>query len=378
MFTKRITLFKIFGFEVKLDISWIILAVLVTWSLAEGFFPYYYQGLNKITYWWMGIAGALGLFASIISHELCHSIVAQRYGLPMKGITLFIFGGVAEMSDNPPTAKTEFMMAAAGPASSIALSIILWGVYLAGRTWGWPEPVNGVIVYLSGINLILAIFNLLPAFPLDGGRIFRAALWSWKGNIRWATRIASQTGKGFGTLMIVFGVFNILIGNFIGGMWWFLIGMFLLNAANLSYQQLITRQFLEGEPVARFMNPNPISVSPHLSLKDLVENYIYRYHFKMFPVVENGDLIGCVTLSQIKQIPREEWEKLTVADILKQCSPENTITPEADALKALSIMNKTGNSRLMVVENGQLVGVISLKDLLGLLSLKVDLEGLEK
>jgi Zn-dependent protease/CBS domain-containing protein len=375
MFGNRIKLFKLLGFEVRIDWSWIIIAILIVWSLSKGLFPYYYKGLSAQTYWWMGIIGAAGLFVSIIVHEFSHSLVARRYGLPMKGITLFIFGGVAEMAEEPPSAKAEFMMAIAGPLSSILIALIFYGIHAAGKQAGLAQPINGVVGYLAWINAILAGFNLLPAFPLDGGRVLRSILWGVKKNLRWATYVSSRIGSGFGILLIVLGVVQVFRGNFVGGMWWFLIGMFLQRAATTSYQQLLTRRALEGEPISRFMKTDAVTVTPSISLEHLVEDYIYKYHFKMFPVVEDHDrLLGCVTTKQIKEIPRTEWSRRTVGDVASQCTPENTIEPQADAMKAVAIMNRTGNSRLMVVEGGRLVGIIALKDLLELLSLKVELE----
>ncbi len=251
-------------------------------------------------------------------------------------------------------------------------------IYFLGKLIGWSTPINAVFNYLGLINLVLAFFNLIPAFPLDGGRLLRSALWGWKKDLRWATRIASNAGMGFGILMMGLGIINILIGNFIGGMWWFLIGMFLRNSATISYQQLLMKQMLSGELVYNFMNSNPISVPPYISLNQLVEDYIYKYHFKMFPVVESDKLIGCISISQIKQISRERWREVTVGELAESCPSENTISPQADALEALSLMNRTGKTRLMVVENDRLVGVIALKDLLKFLSLKLDLEGLER
>ena len=375
MFGKRIKLFKLLGFEVRIDWSWIIIAILIAWSLSKGVFPSYYKNLSAQTYWWMGIIGALGLFLSIIAHEFSHSLVARRYGLPMKGITLFIFGGVAEMEEEPPSARVEFMMAIAGPLSSIVIALIFYGIHALGKQAGLAEPINGVVGYLAMINALLAGFNLLPAFPLDGGRVLRSILWGVKKNLRWATYISSRIGSGFGILLIILGVIQVFRGNFVGGMWWFLIGMFLQGAAKASYQQLITRKALEGEPIRRFMKTDPVTVSPSVSLEHLVEDYVYKYHFKMFPVVEDSDrLLGCVTTKQVKEIPREDWNRKTVGEVASQCSPENTIAPQADAMQAISIMNRTGNSRLMVVEGGHLVGIIALKDLLELLSLKVELE----
>jgi Zn-dependent protease len=373
MFGKSIKLFKLFGFTVKVDLSWVIIALLVTWSLAAGLFPYRYKGLSAGTYWVMGIIGAFGLFFSIIFHEMLHSLVARRFGLPMKGITLFIFGGVAEMGDEPPNAKAEFSMAIAGPLSSIALAIAFFGMYVLGMGTGWPMYINGVFYYLGLINGILAAFNLIPAFPLDGGRVLRAALWSWKKNIRWATRTSARVGSAFGIVLIILGVLSLLAGNLIGGIWWFLIGMFLRNAANMSYQQLMTRQALEGEPVSRFMQPNAVTVSPDISIDELVEDYIYRYHYKMFPVVEDSTILGCITTKEVKEIPREEWPQHTVSEYLRRCSPDNTIRPEEDSMKALSTMNRTGSSRLIVVDNEKLLGVVSLKDMMKFLSLKIEL-----
>ncbi|HUU52601.1 MAG TPA: site-2 protease family protein [Candidatus Heimdallarchaeota archaeon] len=374
MFGKSITLFKLFGFEVKIDISWLVIALLITWTLAKGSFPHYYQGFQNSTYWIMGILGALGLFIAIIFHELSHSLVAQKFGIPMKGITLFIFGGVAEMTEEPPSPKAEFFMAIAGPISSIILGLGLFGVRLLGEGIGWSKPVLGVISYLALINLILAGFNLLPAFPLDGGRMLRSVLWGMKDNLRWATRIASSIGSAFGIALILFGVLSVFMGNLIGGVWWVLIGMFMRGASQMSYQQLLVRRSLEGEKVRRFMVSDPVSVSPSISVEDLVEDYIYKYHFKMFPVVEDGKLLGCVTLNQVKEIPREERHRQTIRGLAKSCTKENTVGPDEDAMKVLAIMNKAKSSRLMVVEGDKLLGVIALKDMLEFLSLKVDLE----
>jgi Zn-dependent protease len=374
MFGKRVSLFRLLGFEVRIDLSWIIIAILVTWSLSVGLFPVHFKGLSVKDYWGMGIAGALGLFLSIILHELSHSLVARKYGMPMKGITLFIFGGVAEMTDEPPSAKAEFMMAIIGPISSVIIALISYGIYTIAAVAGWSIPVIGVFRYLFFINLLLAAFNLLPAFPLDGGRVLRSILWGVKQNLRWATRVSSGIGSAFGIFLIVMGLWNILTGDFISGMWWALIGIFLHGAARGSYQQLINRRALEGEPVRRFMERDPVTVSPSVSIGALVEDYVYKYHYKMFPVVKSGKLIGCITTKQVKEIPREEWDRRRVEELAVGCSPENTIGPEEDAVKALSIMNQTGTSRLMVVDDGRLVGVIALKDLLQFLSLKVELE----
>ena len=377
MFGQRIKIFSLLGFEVRVDLSWIVLAVLVTWSLARGVFPDYFENLPERTYWFMGAVGALGLFLSIIFHELSHSLIARKFGIPMKGITLFIFGGVAEMTEEAPDAKAEFWMAIVGPASSLFLGAMFFAIWRYGERAGWPVPAVGVLFYLAWINVALAVFNLIPAFPLDGGRLLRAVLWGFRKNLQWATRITSRLGSGFGILLIALGLYFIIQGQFIGGIWWFLIGMFVRSAAQTSYQQLLTRKALEGEMVSRFMVTNPVTVPPATSLQQLVDHYIYRHHFKMYPIVEDGRLTGCVTLRQLKEVPHDQWNRVTVREVARPCSPAMNIPPDTDALQALSIMNRTGSSRLMVVEGDRLVGIIALKDLLQFLSLKLSLEETE-
>ncbi len=373
MFGKRITLFKLFGFEVRLDASWLIIAILVTWSLAAGVFPYLYPGLNRETYWTMAVVGALGLFISIVVHEFSHSLVARRFGMSMKGITLFIFGGVAEMGDEPPTAKAEFLMAIAGPVASLMIAAIFFLIYRLGEQVGWQAPVNAVIYYIASINGILAAFNLLPAFPLDGGRVLRAILWGYKGDLRWATRVSSTVGAAFGLGLIFVGILQFVGGNLIGGMWLALIGMFLRNAAQTSYQQLLVRKALEGELVRRFMVTDPITVPPQLTVRQLVEDYILTHQHRLYPVLDGDRLLGCVTTRQVREIPREDWDQRTVRDVLLPVSSANSIPPTMDAVQALATMNQSGFTRLLVVENGRLVGLLTLKDLLNFFSLKVEL-----
>lgn len=378
MFRKSVRIFRLFNFEVKVDPSWLILAVLITWSLARGLFPAYYQGLSPAAYWWMGMAGTLGLFLAIVFHELAHSLVARRLGLPMKGITLFIFGGVAEMSEEPENPKTELLMAAAGPLSSIVLGLVFLLVRAAARAGEWPVPIRGVVSYLAFINFILAAFNLLPAFPLDGGRILRSLLWRRLDSLRRATRISSQIGGVFGVGLIVLGAVNFISGNFIGGVWWFLIGLFLRSAAQSAYRQVVVRKTLKGEKVSRFMNKNPVTVPAAATVEELVNDYIYRHHFRMYPVVDGERLAGCVTTRQVKEVPREEWPRRRVGELAANCSEENSVSPQTDAITALAVMNRTENGRLLVVDNGRLAGLITLKDLLRFLSIKLDLEGEEK
>lgn len=372
---RRFSLFKLLGFEVRIDMSWIVLAVLVAWSLSTGLFPFYVKNLSTRAYWLMGIIGAVGLFLSIILHEFAHSLVARKQGIPMKGITLFIFGGAAEMDEEPPSAKAEFLMAVVGPVSSLVLAFMFYVLQRATASIGLSQAVSGVLGYLAIINVILAVFNMVPAFPLDGGRILRSLLWKIKGNLKWATRVSSRIGSAFGIILIGFGVANLLTGGVITGLWYCLIGFFLHSAAKMSYRQLLVRRALQGEKIERFMTRNVMTITPSVSIEEFVDKYVYRYHHKLFPVVaDTNRLIGCVTTKQVKDIPREEWQQKRVEDIAESCSPENSITPETDAVEALKRMKHSRNSRLMVIREGRLEGILVLKDLLEFLSLKADLE----
>ncbi len=375
MFGKHITLFKLLGFEVKLDLSWLFLAVMITWGLARGFFPNYYEGLSETVYWWMGGLGALGLFVSIILHELSHSVVAKRFGIRIRGITLFIFGGVAEMENEPPTARAELWMAAAGPLMSFALSGICYALFLVTVDERVPGMLNGILYYLAFINLTLAGFNLIPAFPLDGGRILRAALWAWKKDFRWATKIASTLGSTFGLALVALGVYRMIFGDVVGGVWYFLIGIMLRSAAKSAISSISTRYALEGEVVRRFMKRDPVTVPYHISVQDLVDQYVYTYHYKLFPVVDGEKLLGCVTTRGIKNLPKDQWSTHSVKDILIPCDPSIAVGPSEDAVKGMSTMYRNGQSRLMVVEGGKLIGILALKDILEFLSMKLDLEG---
>ncbi|HYZ27279.1 MAG TPA: site-2 protease family protein [Geminicoccaceae bacterium] len=374
LFGTRIPLFRLIGIEIRLDLSWILIGVLITWTLSSGVFPGYYPDLEPATYWTMGAVAAAGLFVSIILHELAHAVIARRDGLAIEGITLFVFGGVAEMQTEPPSPKAEFRMAIAGPIASLGIAAVCYLVATAGATLGASTPFMGVFAYLATINTILAVFNMVPAFPLDGGRVLRAALWAWKGRLRGASRITAAIGSGFGLFLIALGVLNVLGGNFIGGMWWFLIGLFVRAAAGMSYQQVVVRQGLQGVPVRRVMNPEPVAVPPTITIAELVDDYIYRHHFKMLPVVDGERLVGCVRLRDVKEVPRERWGMTAVSAVMRACSPEDTVEPDADALTALARMHQSGNGRTLVTENGTLVGIVTLKDMLKFPSIKLDLE----
>ncbi len=359
--------FKVFGFPIRLHPSWFIIVALVTWSLAAGYFPNNYPSLANNTYWVLGIAGALGLFASVIIHEFCHSLVARRYGLGVQGITLFLFGGAAELVKEPSSPKSEFWIAIAGPITSFVLSGLF---YIIASQSILPIPLIALSQYLGMINLVLAIFNLVPAFPLDGGRILRSILWQWKGQLDWATKIASRMGAWFAWALIILGLVSIATGLFVGGLWWILLGAFLRMSANGAYEQLKVRQYLKGLPVSQFMQTNPITVPPNMTLSDFVENIVYRHQPSTVPIVEDGELKGCVDINKIKRLPHREWTKHHVSDLAKSCPVDAQATPQSDVSEALEKMQSSGQTSLIITIDNRLLGILRLQDLTEFISTK--------
>lgn len=379
MFKTSTPLFRLLGFEVKVDISWLLLAFLITWTLAVGLFPTTYPGLSTDTYWWMGLVCAIGVFFSIVLHELSHSVVARYYNIQITGITMFIFGGVAEMQSEPPDPKSEFLMAMAGPIASFVLAFIFYQIYSLAVVQTLPIPVIGVALYLTYINTLVAIFNLIPAFPLDGGRMLRAILWHIKKDLKKATYISSRIGSGFAIALIILGIVAIIQGNLIGGMWWILIGFFLRNAATSSYQQLVVQELLRDQPISQFMISNPVTVTPDITIQQLVDRYFYLYHHKLFPVVDNEQLVGCVTLDTVKKIPQNQWPQTTIAMLKLNCSSEYILAPDDSTLEILPRMfEKNREAAYMVVDKGRLVGILELKDLWQFIAIKLELESSKK
>jgi len=376
MFGTRWRLFRLLGIPIYLDLTWLIILILLTGTLTE-IFEEQVRGLSLVEYIAMALVTALAFFACIVLHELGHAVVARATGLPIRGITLFIFGGVAELGDEPRTAGGEFLMAIAGPIVSAVLGGLFLLLYAVGSAAGWPVPPLRVFSYLGWINWTVLLFNLVPAFPLDGGRVLRSILWGITGSLRRSTYWAALLGRGFGWLLIIGGVLAFFYLHDWSGIWMAIIGLFVNNAARGSYQQVLVRQALTGEPVRRFMNPQPIVVPPNTTLHQLVEDYVYRYHRKAFPVVADGKLAGYISTQLLSRHPRDEWDLHSVGDVMERDWKPLSIAPDADALNALSKMQRSGLSRLLVVEGEQLVGIVSLKDLLRFLHLKLELEGEE-
>jgi Zn-dependent protease/CBS domain-containing protein len=370
----RFRVFRLLGIPIFLDFSWLVILALLTWTLIN-VFREAVPDLDLAEYWVMGTIAALAFFTCIVLHELGHALVARATGIPVRGITLFLFGGVAELEREPASAQGEFLMATSGPVVSAVLAGAFWFLAGAGEAAGWAPQVVVVLTYLFWINAVVLLFNLIPAFPLDGGRVLRSALWGVLGSLRRATYWAALLGQGFAWFLILLGVAHFFTGHIFHGVWLGLIGLFLKDAAQGSYQQVLVRQLLQGEPVSRFMTAEPVAVPPSLGLREWVEDFVYRYHRKGFPVVANGRLEGFISTEALAKYPRDRWDFHTVSDVMRKDLETVSIPPDADALEALGRMQSTGSSRLLVVEGDKLLGIVSLKDLLRFLNLKIELEG---
>jgi Zn-dependent protease len=312
----------------------------------------------------MAFAGAVLFFGSVLLHELAHSAMARARGITVEGITLFIFGGMARLKSDPENPKDEFLITVVGPLSSAAIGLALLAFAKAGARWGVPEPVTGVADFLAIVNFWLAAFNLIPGFPLDGGRLFRSLAWYITKDLRKATRWASYTGRGLGFVMIGGGIVQLLFqGDLVGGMWLIFIGWFLAQAAEASYRQLILRRILEGVQAHEAMTRTPETVPPELTLRDLVDDYFLRRRYSAFPVEDDqGKLLGLITLSQVKDVERDRWPTTRVQEVMMRVCEAVTVRPQDTLADVLSKLEGAGVGRAMVVENGRLNGVISRAD----------------
>ncbi len=370
---RQIELIRIFNIPIKLDLSWFIIVAFISWTLASGYFPTIYPGFDKSIYWMMGIFSAVLLFVSVLLHELSHSLVAKKNNIPIKGITLFIFGGVAEMTEEPTTAKSEIKMAVAGPICSGALALLFFIISKFFTSFLPIIPLIGILKYCVFINLALMIFNLLPGFPLDGGRILRAIIWNSTGDIKKATYTTSRIGSSLGVFLIIFGFFNIFTGNFIGGLWFAFIGIFLKGAAESGYQQLLTGRLLHGIKISEIMTRDLVTIEDSTTLDKLVDNYFLKHRYNSYPVVSNGNFIGIVSIHDVKQIPREDWDKVDVRKILDSKIISLCVSPDDDATSAMSKMVRKGLGRIPVLDNGKLVGIVSHRDIMQIIKHKMDL-----
>jgi len=372
---KKLNLFKVLGFEISLDFSWFFILALVVWTLGAGYFPSVYPQLATTTHWIMGVVAALLLFISVLVHELSHSVVARSRGLDISGIRLFIFGGVSEMTQEPESAGDEFKIAVVGPLTSLILAGVFYAISLL-PIQQWSLPTFAILRYLALLNLALGIFNLVPGFPLDGGRVLRAIIWGRTRDLRKATNAATTVGKGFAFLLIAFGAITAFSGSLLGGIWYIFIGMFLNMAAESGKQQTIMRQALTGVKVKDLMSEDVVHVNPGLSCQALVDDYILKYRFDMFPVMRNdGVLVGLVSLDDVKKLPRDEWSNSPVQQVMEAVREELILHPEEEAVDCLSRMVTSHEQGRMPVVDDQndLVGVVTRRDIMNLLRIKTDL-----
>ncbi len=370
MFANSVTLFELFGLKVRVNISWAFIAILLAWSLSQGYFPSVYEGLPRLTYWWMGVVGVLGLFISILIHEIAHSLVARHYGMTVKSITLWLLGGVAELADEPPSPRVEFEMAIAGPIASLVLAILFYAASLGLAGLESYGQLAAVAFYLALANGVIAVFNLIPAFPMDGGRVLRAWLWHVKGDARHATRSAATVGSWFGFGLIGLGLLSVAAGFGLNGLWWVLLGLFVHVAAQSARYQSEVQYALNKSSVLDFMTHNPVAVPIDINARQFVDQWVLKHHHKFFPVLDGSRIAGCISTRHLSSIEPNRFELHTVADMMDPVSEMNSIAASATATDALSRMQETGNSRLLVLEGDELVGLVSLKDLLRVVALR--------
>ena len=372
---------RIFGINIRIDWSWLFIFVLVAWDLATLFtqiHPEWTMGLA----WLTAIVAALLFFGSVLAHELAHSLVARSQGVPVRSITLFLFGGVSNIQHEPPSPLAEFLITIVGPITSIVLGFIF--IWLSGVAIG-PldavvaspialirrlDPTTTLLLWLGPVNILVGLFNLVPGFPLDGGRILRSILWAITHSLRQATHLASIVGQIVAWLMIgagvamIFGVNLPFLGTgFINGLWLAFIGWFLNSAASQSYQQVVIEDILTGVPVSQLMRMNPPSVPALISIGDLVQDYMMGTEEQSFPVMSGGQLAGIITVEDVRKVPHRDWATTTVDQIMTPIGKLAEVAPDEDAAEAMRELAQYNVPQLPVVRNGQMIGMLRRRDI---------------
>lgn len=377
---------RVAGIDIRVDFSLAIVFSLITFSLGMGLFPSWHPDWGPFITWVTAVAAAFSFFISILIHELSHALVGRAKGIPVNAITLFVFGGVAQLEREPDSWRAELWMAIAGPIASLVLGILflVLGGLFAGpvdlddgeRAYAALNPIATLLLWLGPVNIILAVFNLVPGFPLDGGRVLRAILWGITNDLLRATEWASKLGQAFAWLLIMVGVSMILGlrvpllgGGLLSGMWLALIGWFLNNAALMSYRQLLVSEVLQDVPVARLMRRDVLTVRPDMPVDVLVDECLMQGDQRGFPVLDGGDLIGLVCLHDIRATPRPDWHSTSVRDIMTPAERLSTVAPNAHVAQALQTLSLEGVNQLPVIEHGKLEGLIRREDILKWLSL---------
>ncbi len=371
---------RIFGINIRIDWSWLFIFMLITWNLAAVFAQFHANWSAGLA-WATAVAAALLFFASVLAHELAHSLVARARGVPVRSITLFMFGGVSDIQREPPSPLAEFLITIVGPATSIGLGLAF--IALSGAAAGsiglaggpanliaGLNPLATLLLWLGPINLLVGLFNLIPGFPLDGGRVLRSILWAITHNLRRATRWASAVGQGVAWLMIaagiamVFGLDLPILGTgLISGLWLAFIGWFLNNAAAQSYQQVVIEDALDGVPVVQLMRTNPPAVPATISVGSLVQDYIMGTDDQSFPVMDGDQLAGIVTLEDVQKVPHAQWTATTVRQIMTPADKMAEVTPDEDAAEAMRELTERDVRQLPVVSDGRLVGMLRRRDI---------------
>jgi len=358
------------GIPIYLHASWFVVFFFVSWSLAMGYLPETLPGLSTLRYWGMGGIAALLLFLSVLLHELGHSYVALRYQIPIRQITLFIFGGVAHMGKEPPSPRAEFLIAMAGPLVSLILGAVCLGGVMVADSLFAQSGFQGLIVLgslLGMVNVQLGLFNLIPGFPLDGGRVLRAGLWAWNKDFDRATGQAALAGLGFGVALglsgavLMVGAWSGALGQSIAtnGGWLIIIGAFLFSAALASRRQAAQRTSLTSMTVRQVMVHHVVTLRPEMSVQDAVDQYFVPHGFGGFPVSEEGQVLGMVTVQDVQSLPTELWRWRRVREIMHPASPAFCIHPDWSVIQAMERMAQGGWDRLIVMENEEIVGLVT-------------------
>jgi Zn-dependent protease/CBS domain-containing protein len=362
---------RVFGIELRLDYSWFIIFILITWSLSGHYFPGAHPGWSLTAYWVLGMLTSVLFFTSVVIHELAHSLVSRAHGTPVHENTLFIFGGAAHTSQEPRRPREELLVALAGPGASLALAGLfaaLW--WLSLRITG---PLHALAGWLAWINLMLALFNLIPGFPLDGGRVLRAIVWSVTGNLRRATRIAAGVGRLVAFGFIFYGIWQIFGGNWADGLWIAFIGWFLDNAATQSVQQLALQDLLANHTVREAMLTDCPHVPRRLTLDVLVDQVAQPSGRRCFPVMEEGQFYGLLTLRQMTEVPRDRWPTTRAEDVMIALPELKTARSDDELTAVLDRMTVEDVNQFPVLDNGRFVGMVSRDTLLNFIRARADL-----
>ncbi|MGQ9572223.1 MAG: site-2 protease family protein [Dehalococcoidia bacterium] len=370
-FGQSLRLGRIAGIDIGIHWSWLAIFIILTWWLAAGLYDELYPEWTEGERWGTAVASSLLFFAAVLAHEMAHSLVAIRRGIPVRSINLFIFGGVADIAEEPKNPRDEFAISVVGPVTSLGLA----GVFaLIGLGLGFEDtPPAAMVTYLATVNALVGVFNLLPGLPLDGGRLLRAGLWARLGDFVKATQWAALAGSGVAFLLMGLGVVSILAGNFLGGIWLIVIGWFLRSAAEASYRQVIMGEALEGVKVASIVRRDMRPVPPDISVSDLVQDYLMAYAQRAFPVMKGDELLGVVTLSDLQKAERDKWDQTRVRDIMTPREDLLGISTADAVSEAIKLMTARDIHQLPVTEGGRFVGFVTRSDVLRVMSIRVEL-----